>query len=98
MEGSIDGWINNFIDQLRPKPKWTAVKLHITGQLSIPDKHYRTVVKIHIASKIIVPRANVASSKRAEQCSEHSRVWSGHVAKIGMLRLNIGSDMLRLIS
>ena len=30
-------------------------------------------------------------SERAEQCSEHSWACSGHVAKISMLRLNIGS-------
>ena len=29
-------------------------------------------------------------SERAEQCSEHSWACSGHVAKISMLRLNIG--------
>ena len=33
-------------------------------------------------------------SERAEQCSEHSWACSGHVAKISMLRLNIGSGKL----
>ena len=33
-------------------------------------------------------------SKCAEQCSEHSWACSGHVAKISMLRLNIGSGKL----
>ena len=33
-------------------------------------------------------------SERAEQCSEHSWACCGHVAKISMLRLNIGSGKL----
>ena len=33
-------------------------------------------------------------SERAEQCSEYSWVCSEHVAKISMLKLNIGSDKL----
>ena len=33
-------------------------------------------------------------SERSEQCSEHSWACSGHVAKISMLRLNIGSGKL----
>ena len=33
-------------------------------------------------------------SERAERCSEHSWACSGHVAKISMLRLNIGSGKL----
>ena len=33
-------------------------------------------------------------SERAEQCSEHSWACSRHVAKISMLRLNIGSGKL----
>ena len=33
-------------------------------------------------------------SERAEQCSEYSWACSGHVAKISMLRLNIGSGKL----
>ena len=36
-------------------------------------------------------------SERAEQCSEHSWACSGHVAKISMLRFNIGSGKLRLM-
>ena len=50
----------------------------------------------------IVPRVQKCSersgrserSERAEQCSEHSWACSGHVAKISMLRLNIGSGKL----
>ena len=33
-------------------------------------------------------------AERSEQCSEHSWACSGHVAKISMLRLNIGSGKL----
>ena len=44
----------------------------------------------------IVPEVQECSerSERAEQCSEHSWACSGHVAKISMLRLNIGSGKL----
>ena len=47
----------------------------------------------------IVPRSQGRSERsersgRAEQCSEHSWACSGHVAKLSMLRLNIGSGKL----
>ena len=60
--------------------------------LTSPCTHFRPVL-----ARNVVPGFE-ERSERTEQCSKHSWACSGHVAKISMLRLNIGSGMLSLSS